>query len=199
MHDSDDAVYEDHEVYDGHEVYGLPPAHPQNALGILGFVLAIVLPPIGLLVSVVAVFRSPRGFAVAGIVIGLITSLLLTICAGFFYVFGGLMLDVATEMNEIDRVIQRVEEYQLANDGRLPTDLDGLGLTESERTDVWGNVYRLDAGSEPGLFKIVSAGADGRFDTRDDVIIHPGMLPEDKNLVMMQFINAKLEQRYEGK
>ena len=50
-----------------------------NTLGVIGFILALTccLAPMGLLLSLIAVFKPPRGFAIAGLIIsGLITAIM---------------------------------------------------------------------------------------------------------------------------
>ena len=59
--------------------YGPPPAPPSLGLAITGFVLAIVVAPVGLIVSIVALRQARRtgagvGLPIAGIVVGAITS-----------------------------------------------------------------------------------------------------------------------------
>src|SRR4051794_20572043 len=76
--------------------YNPPTPAPTNGLGIAGFVVSLVgliltggiLCPIGLLLSLFALFRRPRGFAIAGFIIGIIGSLALIAVLAFFGLMG---------------------------------------------------------------------------------------------------------------
>src|ERR1043165_9168202 len=79
----------------GSAPYPIVPQRRTNGLGIAGFVVSLVgiftlglLCPIGLLLSFIALFRAPRGFAIAGLIIGLLGSLELTIIVAVFGMFG---------------------------------------------------------------------------------------------------------------
>src|SRR5215210_2130737 len=63
-------------TYDTHGAVMYPERRPSNTLGIVGFVLAFCLPPIGLILSLAALARRPRGFAIAGVIIGLLGSVM---------------------------------------------------------------------------------------------------------------------------
>ncbi len=66
---------------------------PSNGLGVAGFVVSLVgflvcgglVCPIGVIMSAVALGREPKGFAIAGLIIGLLGSAWLVI---FFIFFG---------------------------------------------------------------------------------------------------------------
>ncbi len=70
--------------------YPAPPRR-SNGLGVAGFVVSLVgvftlglLCPVGLLLSLMALLRSPRGFAFAGVVIGLLGTIFLAVMVSFF-------------------------------------------------------------------------------------------------------------------
>ncbi|MFJ6001516.1 hypothetical protein [Arthrobacter sp. NPDC092385] len=71
--------------YPGQQGYqGQPAENPGRTLGIVGFILAIVLPPVGLIISIIAFVKSRRakmgnGFALAGIIIGVLFTIGLAI------------------------------------------------------------------------------------------------------------------------
>src|SRR3954471_6265213 len=79
-------------------------AHPpSNNLGLAGFVTSLlgllscgVLSPIGLLLSLIGLTKQPRGFAVAGTIIGLIGSVFLAV-AGVGIVLGLMGLGAAAK------------------------------------------------------------------------------------------------------
>ena len=78
-----------------------PPQYrtPSNGLGIAGFIVSLVgivgscglLCPVGLLMSIIAMRREPRGFAIAGLIIGLLGSLWIFIALGFIILTGGVV------------------------------------------------------------------------------------------------------------
>jgi len=80
---------------------------PSNSLGLAGFIVSLaglvvscgLLCPVGLLLSAVALFKRPRGFALAGFILGLIGSLWL-IAAFVFGLFAVVlaMLGIAAGM-----------------------------------------------------------------------------------------------------
>ena len=47
---------------------------PSNTLGVIGLLLAFCLPPLGLVLSLVALGRQPRGFAITGVFVGVVTT-----------------------------------------------------------------------------------------------------------------------------
>jgi hypothetical protein len=162
------------------------PASETNSLGLAGFICSIlglvtagILSPIGLILSLVALGRRPRGFAIAGVVIGLVGS-----CGGIviFLLFSAAILALlgiaaAIVLSDPQRLeisgdmistAVAIEKYRDEN-RYLPASLGLLGLSESTLTDPWGERYRYDLKDPQGNFDLVSAGADRTFDTKDDV------------------------------
>lgn len=162
--------------------YEPPPWRPQgNGLAIAGFVTSLVgllscglIAPVGLVLSAIAARRPPRGFAIAGIVLGLLGSLWLLILAGL----GGLALGaVAVQYGSVGVAVEvvadtinielAIEEHH-ARHGTLPASLDELqSLDPDARTDPWGRPYHLDpASARP---RLLSDGPDGLPGTPDDL------------------------------
>lgn len=168
-----------------------------NGLGIAGFVISLVglcsggvLSPIGLIVSIIAVGREPKGFAIAGIVIGALGScgILLTlfflplliigilVAAGASAIalaiasaVGGPTLEAFVEM----QIINEFVEERLDETGSLPTSLDDvLGthkLAGELTTDPWGNPYIFEVTPDGVNYRLYSSGPDGVPGTADDV------------------------------
>ena len=149
----------------------------QNVMGLTGFIVSLVgliltcgiLCPVGLILSLIGIFRQPRGFAVAGTVIGAGGSLV----AVFFglglaiaILFGTNMIKSIQVMTE---AAEEVEAYQ-EEKGSLPDDVTGQGLMKNEQ-DAWGTEIRYRRVSED-KFEIRSAGMDGEFGTGDDLPIN---------------------------
>lgn len=168
-------------------------AAPRNDLGLVGFILSLVgfltgglLSPVGLIISIVALGREPKGFAIAGLIIGLLGT-----CGGIiaFVIAGGAILAalgvaaVALALSQGEKieitsdmaqVAAYVETYREEN-GRLPADLEEAGVPDELRTDPWGVGYRIDAVETPDAdgpdFDVRSAGEDTIFDSEDDVTL----------------------------
>lgn len=172
--------------------YVLLPVRQTNSLGTTGFVISLVglvvtggiLCPIGLLLSLIALGKQPRGLAVAGVILGLIGS-----CAGLliFLAFGALILaalgigvaavsmamadpegaELTIDMGQIAAAV----EMQRDRDGYLPATLSGLGLDSNLLTDPWGSAYEyvLTSESEKPGFELISFGPDRVNGSDDDL------------------------------
>ncbi len=164
-----------------------------NALGIAGFITSVLglltggcLSPIGLLLSFIALFRAPRGFAIAGTIIGFIGSLgfiilgfvlgavvlLLTAVgiAGIATVAqaGGLDgLNTVARFKEVGEAVVDHREYT----GAFPASLDQLQpgeLSSYEITDPWGTPIEYTLVNDGAGFALTSAGPDRALATSDD-------------------------------
>lgn len=157
-----------------------------NSLGLAGFIVSLVglascglLAPIGLVMSLMAVGRQPRGFAVAGIILGALGSmwavglLLVTMIIGV----GALAVAAAAtgilgpqfEMGIDSALIDSgLEDYQRAQ-GRLPDSLDALpDLLDEARRDPWGRPYRYQLSEDGTRYELWTDGPDGLSGTADD-------------------------------
>lgn len=205
-------------------------AAPSNSLGIAGFICSLlglltagVLSPVGLILSLIALGRQPRGFAIAGVVLGLLgtcggvivlvifgAALLALIGIGMAAAFLALndpqRMEITVDMANIEQAVERSRHET----GYLPASLSSLGLSQDTLADPWGHPYSYHftdaaaatAGSsgsvggsgggsgnasgttsgsgggtssggkrkDPG-FDIVSAGADGKEGTTDDIML----------------------------
>jgi hypothetical protein len=163
-----------------------PPPQPQqqtNGLGIAGFIVSLVglvscglLSPIGLILSFIALFSAPKGFAIAGFVLGLLGSAWVLV---FFFVIGvaGIAFIAAAvgfqghaDLLEDHVALDEAVRSYYQSEGRLPPSLADLQGLEQERTvDHWGNEYRLDYDEQTGELTIISNGPDAQPDTDDDL------------------------------
>jgi hypothetical protein len=158
-----------------------PPAR-SNGLGIAGFVVSLVgliscgaLSPVGLLLSFIAVFKRPRGFALAGLILGVIGCIwaIIALVFGLFaLVLGGLGIAKVAPMVQTEIRMVQVAEVVAAHkgaDGSVPTDLSTLTeLSSEDRKDAWGHLLRV-VPKAAGEFDIVSDGPDGIAGTSDDL------------------------------
>ena len=163
--------------------YVVTPAQPEptNGLGLAGFITSLVgiltcgfISPIGLLISLFGLVKRPRGFAIAGAILGAIGSIFLAV-VGFTIVMGFLGLKTAVDQiqKEFESQTTAHKAYVVIDEhrtktGSLPNDADGTGMIKAH-PDAWGNPmrYERDAGGEG--FSITSNGPDGKPDTDDDV------------------------------
>ena len=146
-----------------------------NGLGIAGFVVSLVsfltcglLSPIGMLLSFMALFKRPRGFAVAGFVLGTLGTLLMAALLAMVMAFGGVegVRKMAFNVIAVLQADQKIKDYEKQNHA-LPDDETGQALVQGF---VDGNGvpvrYRL---VKPDKYELRSAGPDQQFDTPDDL------------------------------
>ena len=159
---------------------------PTNGLGIAGFIVSLVgivvtcgaLCPLGLLLSLFALLKRPRGFAIAGTIIGLVGTGFIALFFGLFATAvltragtavveeqTGLTADVLAEAEHI------IDTYHIDN-GKLPEGIEGNKLLVGLE-DGWGGSIRYDHEDEL-RYLVRSPGEDGEFDTDDDVTSGPG-------------------------
>lgn len=156
-------------------------APPSNPLGVAGFVVSLAgivvtlgfLSPIGLILSLIGLTKAPRGFAIAGSVIGLFGTLLAGgVILAVIGAFGtGWSLSQAftgqstTSSNMWNASYEIDNLYSAAND-TLPDEATGTAAVNSH-FDEWGTAltYRPIAGDQ---YELISAGPDLQFNTSDD-------------------------------
>ena len=161
--------------------YYQPP--PANPLGIAGFVVSLsgmivclgLVCPIGLLLSLVALSKPPRGFAIAGTIIGLFGSIMgaLTILIISGAISSGFLLSsffgqTMTEMT-IDIASYDIDNHFSNHNDTLPDEPTGNALIAGH-IDEWNNnlKYQPTQGSTTD-YAITSAGPDGIFGSNDDI------------------------------
>ena len=176
-----------------------------NALRIVGLVLSLIgllftcglISPLGLIVSLIALAWPPRGAAIAGTIIGAIGTLLLMLF-GMAMVLGILGIGAAAQATvpilESQAALQDaklvIEEYE-SKHGQLPDDADGqseiAGIQDGYRRPLR---YQKQSDTE---YEIRSAGADGQFDTADDITdASPASLPVPAGELTMDATHAAL-------
>ncbi len=151
-----------------------------NVLGIVGFILSLlcVTAPLGLLISLIALFKQPRGFAIAGAIIGILFSAVMGVAAWSVVK----IVPFATGMSYLARIsvdheiIKRQAEQFNAESGAWPAALTAMNLPPNTSVDPWGKPYQYVLKDE--LWTITTAGPDGEFGNEDDFTIGRG---EDMN------------------
>lgn len=165
-----------------------PHSQPTNGLGIAGFIVSLVgliltcglLSPLGLLLSLFALFKPPRGFAVAGVITGLVGTAMLALF-GFYMVMGAkgvgeaarAAAKIAQTMAAIGQAQAIIEQHR-AETSELPEGIEGNKLVIGIQ-DGWQHSLRYDRMN--GDYLIRSAGADGEFETADDLTSNQSFQP----------------------
>jgi len=146
-----------------------------NTLGVVGFVLAFCVSPLGLLLSLIALRKPPRGFAIAGSVIGLVgTAVWAIVGAGALvsapYIAKG--VELSKDYIAID---QAVTDYKSKNNGALPADLAAAGVTGDTATDPFNQPYALKPSADGSTWSLALSGPDNTFGTSDDQTLPGGL------------------------
>lgn len=163
-----------------------------NSMGLAGFIISLVgwvscgvLCPIGLVLSLIGLRKQPRGFAVAGVILGGLGCIwgiialffggiaLLLGCGGV--VCGGIAPQVVTHVR-MNQLTEDVERFERTN-GRMPLTLDEAATVRKhgprQTSDAWGRAFHFVV--EPdGTFSITSDGPDGEPQTGDDIKMSHG-------------------------
>lgn len=163
--------------------YGTPQVYvqpgPSNGLGVAGFVTSLIglmscgiLSPIALLLSFLALFKRPRGFAVAGTIISVIgTIALVLVGASFVLAMIGVKKGAEalgaqlTTMSAATDAATLIEEHRKTNEN-YPTQEVGNQLI-SGKLDGWNTQLVYETGATG--YQIRSAGPDTILNTQDDV------------------------------
>jgi hypothetical protein len=163
---------------------------PRNTLGLVSFLFSVLgvltcgmLGPVALLLSLLALLKRPRGFATAGFVIGLLSTLWLGAMGAAIVTTVTRLEPVAEEfMQELQRIAvvseatQEVQRYREQH-GDWPDETAGQELV-GRHEDAYGTPLRYTRVGEMVL--VISAGADREFATADDVSLDPAMFSADK-------------------
>lgn len=175
------------------------PTSGSNGLGIAGFILSLLglltscctcfvpwlglLSLVGLILSFIAVFRKPRGLAIAGIIMGAIGLIVVLIAV--------LMIALASSVGGVMQFFKGVATGAAVSEhrsrtGSYPADLSVIQgqLPAEMTTDNWGNQFVYEVSADGSKFTIRSMGEDGIDGTTDDVffkkdwIQDPGYTPD---------------------
>jgi len=169
---------------DGPQGQPMPNGKISNPLGLAGFIVSLVglcsggtLSIVGLILSIVAVNRQPKKFAIAGIVLGVLG--LLWVAVLVLFVGAGVLLAVVLGLVEgrgaletaVDswQIKDAIVQYHEENDA-WPVDISEVSGIEAERLeDRWGKPYHITIDSKNRQLEVVSDGPDGQAGTIDDV------------------------------
>lgn len=161
----------------------------KNTLAIIGLTVSVVglftlgiLSPLGLAASIAAVLRPPRGIAIAGIILGLIGTVLLLVFTLPLYLPRAVReVGVTATVNDALGSRAAQDTYTLLrgaadrldarrpDNGDAPPLADGQAATSGSR-DSWVTTIRY-ALVDDTTFELRSAGPDRLFDTEDDIVV----------------------------
>ena len=148
-----------------------------NPGAVVGLILSILGPlaPVGVIVCLFALRREPRGLAIAGLVIGILTTLIVVVCGGFIGVGVWAVFGTREDYEEIAMdfaaISAAIENHQNTT-GQLPNDLSNLGLSSDTLTDPYGDEYLYVKVS--GTWRLGFNGMDGTPGSQDDIEIPAG-------------------------
>lgn len=160
---------------------------PSNALGVAGFVLVMVgllgacfvpfllLGLIGTILCAVAVFRTPRGLAIAGLIVGgleVLFGLVVLVFIGTILGGAAVGLNAAAKIMQTMQTgvaIRQVIDAEQSRTGTLPATLASVpGLTTT--TDAWGRpIHYVPNSPTVGEYELISDGPDSTPGTADDI------------------------------
>lgn len=150
-----------------------------NVLGIVGFVLAFCLSPLGLLLSLIALASRPRGFAIAGVIVGLIGS---SIWALFgVAAVGAARSGVFQTFAEFQGARLKLDEYAQQNNGAAAPNLAAAGLSGDALVDYWGTPYGYEVGPDGKSWTFTVVGPDKTPGTADDLVLTSASSPDEVN------------------
>jgi hypothetical protein len=130
---------------------------------------------LALLLGLIAMFRSPRAFAILAIVLAFVG---LGLGAAHLVVRGAVDIskrvvgDVAalTQNNlEATQIATAIETYRAANRGALPATLRDLQLPLATTLDAWGEAYVYQPSADGTVYTLRTCGPDRALGTADDL------------------------------
>ncbi len=181
-----------------------PPPHPtsgENTVGLIGFIVSLIglvscgcLAPVGALISLAGMTREPRGFAIAGLVIGIVGMAPFFLIAVPFLlaiIAGGTMAALNPQMNPprvvpnapapaAGQVIVRSAQEQITNSrfleaenrlrnyAEIPTEAEG-NRAIAGLTDGWGGRIHYVVVDDGTAWELRSDGPDRIPGTPDDM------------------------------
>jgi len=170
------------------------PTEQANNLAIAGFICSVLgilgtcglLSPIGLILSLVALGREPRGFAIAGAVIGALGTCLVVPVLIFAVALPMVFLSVLAALGisgvlgpgftakiEMAELAGKIKDYQ-RDHTMLPITLDDLGIADTDLlSDRWGHPYGYELSADGLSYRLFSLGPDGVAGTPDDIQANP--------------------------
>ncbi|MEM7756495.1 MAG: DUF4190 domain-containing protein [Planctomycetota bacterium] len=158
----------------------MPERSTTNTMGLVGFILAVVgffsggcLSLVGLIFSLIGLGKEPRGFAIAGLIISIVSLLGWIILVAIFGLAGlaaivGLAALASETSADFDTIVERAAE-RYAEVGAYPGSLDELGLPAEVLTNQSGEPYQYTPLATG--YELRDPGPDGSMNTSDDAVL----------------------------
>ena len=189
-------MYEQKQDNAGMDDFGLPPQPSSNPLAIAGFVLAFCISPLGLILSLFAAFRAPRGFAIGGIVVGALGTVVWIIIGLGAMVAAPFIAKGIELSSDYTSINSSISGYASQNNGALPDDLSAAGVTGDIAQDPFGHPYGYEKKSDGSGWELILVGPDNQPGTSDDQRITGGLnqqeLADALNRVISVYANAEM-------
>jgi hypothetical protein len=122
-----------------------------NGLGLASFIVSLVglisagiLSPVGAIMGLIAMRREPKGFAIAGFVLGLLGSIWICLVSAVFLAFFGVMgvgiasmvmsliyAQIGDGLEQLTQASGVIEHWKMTHDGMLPSSKQGTIALET--------------------------------------------------------------------
>lgn len=190
MNNPNDPWQQNDDQHSGWDESAPSPAQGTNVLGIVGFIFAFCLPPLGLILSLIALTKRPRGFAIAGTAVGVLGSLILAGClSATVMLWDGIRMSIG--VSSLPQALEQLRSQQ----GEFPESLDALGIPAWMQTDAWGTNFRYEQLEDGDAWRITLAGPDRQFDTDDDIIIDSDMRDSELQRIAQEIFEKWMKSR----
>ena len=136
------------------------------ACSFAGFCLPVVVSVPVLIVACIAVWRAPRGFAIAAIILSLLQ---IVASVAFFLGLMTMVTPSVQTMAQAEMAMLQAESLE-RDTGVASFPLDGASRLVGD--DAWGTAFRVEVIEQDGnrTIYVWSAGPDAAFDTEDDFV-----------------------------
>ena len=136
------------------------------ACSFAGFCLPVVVSVPVLIVACIAVWRAPRGFAIAAIILSLLQ---IVASVAFFLWLMTMVTPSVQTMAQAEMAMLQAESLE-RDTGVASFPLDGASRLVGD--DAWGTAFRVEVIEQDGnrTIYVWSAGPDAAFDTEDDFV-----------------------------
>jgi hypothetical protein len=138
----------------------------------------------------IALAKQPRGFAIGGVAVGLLGTVL-WVAAGMMgltaYKFGKPMFETMADLTIIRPAL---DTYARQNSGAAAPDLATAGISGAALTDAWGSPYDYSPGTDGKSWTLTILGPDMAKGTSDDAVIASTMTDRDLQKALEPMMEA---------
>lgn len=156
-------------------------------MSLVGLFLAGIISPVGAIMGLIAMRREPKGFAIAGFVLGLLGSIWICLGAAVFLAFFGVMgvgiasmvmsliyAQIGDGLEQLTQASGVIEQWKVTHDGILPSSEQGtiaLGTAGISGAYRWVNEddyvieLTIDTGDSDPFTFVAEYEADGELES----------------------------------